>query len=120
MFIRYGPVAKPGIVFPWLGKDSGFKSRPVHFKNALQNSYTADLHGNKEFYKKLIDKEKDVEIRALVIGGELCPRKTGIFEESINYQKRTMCINVGSSYPENKLNSIIMDIDNPDTKYMEL
>ena len=30
----YGPVAKSGIVFPWLGKDSGFKSRPVHlFQN---------------------------------------------------------------------------------------
>ena len=49
--------------------------------------YTADLHGNKEFYKRLIEKAKENIIRAVVIGGDLCPRRTGTLEQSINYQK---------------------------------
>jgi len=49
--------------------------------------YIADLHGNKEFYKRLIEKAKENIIRAVVIGGDLCPRRTGTLEQSINYQK---------------------------------
>ena len=49
--------------------------------------YTADLHGNKEFYKKLIEKAKENIIRAVVIGGDLCPKRTGTLKQSINYQK---------------------------------
>jgi len=49
--------------------------------------YTADLHGNLEYYKKLIKKAKDEEIKAVVIGGDLCPRTSGTLEEAINHQK---------------------------------
>ena len=49
--------------------------------------YTADLHGNKEYYRKLIAKAKDKEIKSVIIGGDLCPRKAGTLEEAINHQK---------------------------------
>ena len=88
------------IVFPWLGKECGFeypRGRPQiprdlgvppgpFLKMPYKILYTADLHGNKEFYKKLIEKAKENEIKAVVIGGDLCPRKTGTLEESILFQ----------------------------------
>src|SRR3989338_1575946 len=49
--------------------------------------YTADLHGNREYYKKLIKKAKDAEIKAVIIGGDLCPRSAGTLEQAINHQK---------------------------------
>ena len=54
---------------------------------AFKILYTADLHGNKEYYKKLIGKAKDAEIKAVIIGGDLCPRKAGTLEEAIKHQK---------------------------------
>ena len=37
--------------------------------------YTADLHGNKEFYKRLLKKAEDVNVDAAVTGGDLCQAK---------------------------------------------
>lgn len=36
--------------------------------------YTADLHGNEEFYKRLLRKSEEENIDAIVIGGDLCPK----------------------------------------------
>jgi len=49
--------------------------------------YTSDFHGNKEFYKKLVDKSKEDQIKAVVIGGDLCPRGGNTTQEAIQYQK---------------------------------
>ena len=49
--------------------------------------YTADLHGNKEYYKKLIAKAKDSEIKAVVIGGDLCPKGGHTVEDAVKTQK---------------------------------
>src|SRR3989338_2762946 len=49
--------------------------------------YTADLHGNKEYYKKLIAKAKEPEIKAVVIGGDLCPKGGPTIEDAVKTQK---------------------------------
>ena len=49
--------------------------------------YTADLHGNPEYYEKLIKKAKDTEIKAVVLGGDLCPKGAGTLEQAVNRQK---------------------------------
>ena len=49
--------------------------------------YTADLHGNEEFYKRLLKKAEDENIDAIVIGGDLCPRGGDSVKEKINNQK---------------------------------
>jgi len=49
--------------------------------------YTADLHGSKEFCRKLIDKAQETELRAVVIGGDLCPRNGSTVAESVQFQK---------------------------------
>ena len=50
--------------------------------------YTSDLHGNTVFYKKLTEKAADEQIKAVVIGGDLCPRGGNTLEEGINFQKQ--------------------------------
>ena len=50
--------------------------------------YTADLHGNESFYKKLFEKGKDNDIKVVVIGGDLCPRGSFSLQESIEIQKK--------------------------------
>ncbi|MBI2651845.1 metallophosphoesterase [Candidatus Woesearchaeota archaeon] len=54
---------------------------------ALKLLYTADLHGNKEFYKRLLKKAEDTNIDAIVIGGDLCPRNGSTIQEKIKNQK---------------------------------
>jgi len=49
--------------------------------------YTADLHGNKEYYKKLIAKAKDSEIKAVILGGDLCPKGGPTIEDAVKTQK---------------------------------
>ena len=49
--------------------------------------YASDLHGNKDFYNKLIKKAKEPEIKAVIIGGDLCPKSSGTLDEAIQYQK---------------------------------
>ena len=36
--------------------------------------FSADLHGNKEFYKRLLKKAEDENVDAVVTGGDLCPK----------------------------------------------
>lgn len=49
--------------------------------------YTADLHGNEEFYKRLLNKAEEENVNAVVIGGDLCDRKGNTISERINSQK---------------------------------
>ncbi len=49
--------------------------------------YTADLHGNEDFYKRLLKKAEEENIDAIVIGGDLCPRIGDTKKEKINNQK---------------------------------
>ena len=55
----------------------------MHFKIL----YTADLHGNENFYNKLFEKGKDNDIKAVVIGGDLCPRGGITLNDAIKMQK---------------------------------
>ncbi|MEK6983753.1 MAG: metallophosphoesterase [Nanoarchaeota archaeon] len=54
---------------------------------AFKLLYTADLHGNKEFYKTLLKKAEDENVDAVVIGGDLCNRDGNTLQEKINAQK---------------------------------
>ena len=49
--------------------------------------YTADLHGNEEFYKRLLKKAEDEDTNAIVIGGDLCPRDGFTLKDKINNQR---------------------------------
>ena len=49
--------------------------------------YTSDLHGNEEFYKRLLRKAEEENINAIVIGGDLCPMEGSTIKESTNSQK---------------------------------
>ena len=49
--------------------------------------YTADLHGNEEFYKRLLKKAEDESISSVVIGGDLCPRDGETIKYKIQNQK---------------------------------
>ena len=45
--------------------------------------YTADLHGNESFYKKLLKKAEQENVDAVVIGGDLCDRDGNTVPERI-------------------------------------
>ena len=49
--------------------------------------YTADLHGNKEFYQRLLRNAKEEDCEAVVIGGDLCGREGQSIKEKIENQK---------------------------------
>ena len=49
--------------------------------------YTADLHGNEEFYKRLLKKAEQGNMNAVVIGGDLCGREGNTIKEKIQNQK---------------------------------
>lgn len=49
--------------------------------------YTSDLHGNEEFYKRLLKKAEDKDINAVAIGGDLCDRDGNTISERIINQK---------------------------------
>lgn len=49
--------------------------------------YTADLHGNEAFYKRLLKKAEEENIDAIVIGGDLCGREGSTIKDKINSQK---------------------------------
>lgn len=53
----------------------------------LKLIYTADLHGNKEFYKRLLNKAENEKVNAIVIGGDLCGRDGSTIKEKIENQK---------------------------------
>ena len=49
--------------------------------------YTADLHGNEGFYKRLFKKAEDENVKAIAIGGDLCPMIGNTIKDKINNQK---------------------------------
>ena len=49
--------------------------------------YTADLHGNENYYNKLFEKGRERDIKAVVIGGDLCPRGGFSLQSAIEIQK---------------------------------
>ena len=49
--------------------------------------YTADLHGNEKFYKRLLKKAEEENADAIVIGGDLCGREGNTINEKIENQK---------------------------------
>lgn len=49
--------------------------------------YTADLHGNEEFYKRLLKKAENENVDAIIIGGDLCPRTGETIKDKIHNQK---------------------------------
>ena len=53
----------------------------------LKIIYSADLHGNEEFYKRLLKKAEDENAGAVVIGGDLCGREGNTVDEKIKNQK---------------------------------
>jgi len=53
----------------------------------LKLLYTADLHGNEAFYKRLLEKAENEKVNATVIGGDLCGRDGSTIKEKINNQK---------------------------------
>ena len=59
----------------------------INSKMPYKILYASDLHGNKDFYNKLIKKAKEPQIKAAVIGGDLCPRRAGTLEQAITHQK---------------------------------
>ena len=56
-------------------------------KMSFKLIYTADLHGNEEFYKRLLKKAEEENINAVVIGGDLCPMIGNATKERIYNQK---------------------------------
>lgn len=49
--------------------------------------FTADLHGNEEFYKRLLKKAEEENCNAVVIGGDLCGRDGATINEKVQNQK---------------------------------
>jgi len=50
--------------------------------------YAVDLHGNKRLYDKLVEySTKKKEIKAVIIGGDICPRLEASLEEAVKLQK---------------------------------
>ena len=49
--------------------------------------YTADLHGNEEFYRRLLKKAEEIKADAVIIGGDLCPRIGEAIEQKIHNQR---------------------------------
>ncbi|MBI2656547.1 metallophosphoesterase [Candidatus Woesearchaeota archaeon] len=50
--------------------------------------YTADLHGNEEFYERLLKKAEEENANAVAIGGDLCGREGSTIKDKIHNQKR--------------------------------
>lgn len=49
--------------------------------------YSSDLHGNKEFYKRLLKKAEDENCNAIVVGGDLCGKEGSTIQEKIENQR---------------------------------
>ncbi|MBI1936183.1 metallophosphoesterase [Candidatus Woesearchaeota archaeon] len=54
---------------------------------AFKIVYSADLHGNFEFYSRLLKKAEQSNANAIVIGGDLCGREGSSLNEKIENQK---------------------------------
>ena len=60
--------------------------RSIYFK-MFKLLYTADLHGNRKFYRRLLKKAEEENAGAIVIGGDLCGREGSTINEKIENQK---------------------------------
>ena len=49
--------------------------------------YTADLHGNEEFFRMLLKKAGEEKVNAIIIGGDLCPRIGKTIQQKIHNQR---------------------------------
>ena len=49
--------------------------------------FTADLHGNESFYRRLLKKAEEEKLNAIVIGGDICPKGFGSIQDRISHQK---------------------------------
>lgn len=50
--------------------------------------YTSDVHGNEEFYKRIVQRAEKDDIKAIAIGGDLCPRGGNTLEEWVEHQRK--------------------------------
>ena len=69
--------------------------------------YTADLHGNEEFYKRLLKKAEKENVNVVVIGGDLCGREGSTINEKIKNQKiflENFLVNLFKDFKKNKKN----------------
>ena len=84
--------------------------------NTKLDIITTGTHVGSNSVRDFIEKERPL----LTLHGHIheSPKMSGSWKDKIG---KTICINVGSSYPEDKLNCIIVDLDNlGDIKYFEL
>ena len=76
---------------------------------------TSKEHVGSKAIRNFIEKEQPF----LTLHGHIheSPRMSGSYFDKIG---STLCINVGSSYPNNILNCVIVDIETLNLKYLEL
>jgi len=74
--------------------------------------YTADLHGNEEFYRRLLIKAEEKNVDGVVIGGDLCP-KGGIQAQKIFLEKFMLPL-FKNFKQKNKNNEICVIMGNDD------
>ncbi len=76
---------------------------------------TTGAHVGSRSIRGFIEKEQP----PLTLHGHIheSPRMSGSWKEKIG---KTVCINAGSSYPEDKLNCVIINLDDLDATYFEL
>lgn len=84
--------------------------------NTKLDIITTGMHVGSKAIRQFIEKEQPL----LALHGHIheSPKMSGSWKDKLG---KTICINVGSSYPEDKLNCVIIDIDNlNDIKYFEI
>ena len=72
--------------------------------------YTADVHGNEEFYDRLIRKAEEENVNAVAIGGDLCGREGISIKEKIENQKsflENFLVNLFKKFKKNNGNKEI-------------
>lgn len=73
--------------------------------------YCSDLHGNETLYQKLLDFSIKNKIKAVIIGGDICPHEHTELDLDIKYQKdfiKTFLINFFKKLKENNIELFIM------------
>ena len=83
--------------------------------NTKLDLITTGTHVGSKSIRNLIEKEKPF----LTLHGHIheSPQMSGSWQDKIG---DTICINVGSSYPEDKLNCAVIDADNLNMEYFEV
>jgi len=84
--------------------------------NTKLDIVTTGAHVGSKSIRNFIEKEKPL----LTLHGHIheSPKMSGSWRDKIG---NTVCINIGSSYPEDKLNCVIIDVENlSNIGYLEL